>query len=171
MLYLIIQNDWVKVGYTGKSTLKPREHNYLTHNPDFKGFDDYCDGEYKDENNIHVLMEDDNRFLQLNDTEWFKCLDAELLEIIKTEKLSYFINRVRSKSLKSISIFTTSTEERVSKYKKAWLEECIIRDSLRDELEELKKSYEKIVNQLEDYSLALAMTDGEKYKAIKNKYK
>lgn len=171
MLYLVIQNDWIKVGYTGKSTIKPREHNYLTHNPEFKGFDDYCDGEYKDESKIHDLMEDDSRFLQLNDTEWFKCLDAELLEIIKTEKLNYFTNKVRSKSLKSISISITSTEERVSEYKKAWAEECRIRDNLRDELEELKMFYEKAINQLNDYAFALAMVDGEKYKAIKNKYK
>ena len=91
MLYLIIQENFVKVGYT--SNVKHRFEQYKSMNPTIQKFDDVTEGELALEDLVHKEFFDANEnFSQCEDTEWYRCDSPDLLDTIKKGKLTYILN-------------------------------------------------------------------------------
>ena len=92
MLYLIIQENFVKVGYT--SNVKHRFEQYKSLNPTLQKFDDVTEGELALEDLVHKEFFDANEsFSQCEGTEWYRCDSPDLLDTIKKGKLTYILNK------------------------------------------------------------------------------
>lgn len=78
MLYLIIDNNDVKVGYS--DNLASRARSYRGTNPRFTDFNDTMIGGKEQERFIHENFFDTlNCFEKIGNTEWYHCNDEEML--------------------------------------------------------------------------------------------